>query len=65
LDKYSLFLRSGKKEIVYNWLQCFDIDSLKKEVEDAELNMQSVFSDVCGNEYNSDLTELAVVVEKS
>lgn len=65
LDKYSLFSQSGKNEVVYNWLQCFDIESLKSELTDAQLTVQSIYSDVCGNEYDSDLTEFAVVIEKN
>ncbi len=65
LDKYSLFPESGKNETVYNWLQCYSVDSFKQELEETGLKVQSIYSDVCGNEYDSNLTEFAVVMEKS
>lgn len=64
LDKYSLFPQSGESEVVYNWLQCFSLDTLKQELAGAGLKVQAVYSDVCGNDYNSNLSEFAVVVEK-
>ena len=65
LDQNSLFPESDKHEVVYNWLQCFDPGFLQKELEGTGLEIKSVYSDVCGNEYDSTLTEFAVVMEKS
>ncbi|AJQ94777.1 class I SAM-dependent methyltransferase [Gynuella sunshinyii] len=65
LDKYSLFTQSGKSEVVYNWLQCFSLETLKQELANAGLRVQAVYSDVCGNNYNPNLTEFAVVVERN
>lgn len=62
LDKYSLFSQAGRCEVVYNWLQCFSVETLKQEFEDAGLRVQAVYADVCGHEYHSELTEFAVVV---
>lgn len=64
LDKYSLFTESGKSEVVYNWLQCFDIESFQRELVGTGLRVQSVFADVSGNEYDSDKSEFAVIIEK-
>ncbi len=65
LDKYSIFTESGKQEVVYNWLKCFDLETLKQEFADSGLKVSATYSDVSGNEYNSELTEFAVVVEKN
>jgi len=64
LDMYSLFTQSDKSEVVYNWLQCFNLETLTQELAGAGLKVQAVYSDVCGNEYNSNHTEFAVVVER-
>ncbi|TVZ41012.1 methyltransferase family protein [Alteromonadaceae bacterium 2753L.S.0a.02] len=65
LDKYSLFSQSGKTEVVYNWLQCFSPETLTRELANAGLRVQALYSDVCGNKYHADLLEFAVVVEKT
>ncbi len=64
LDKYSIFTQSGHSEVVYNWLQCFDLEALKQEFAESGLLVTAVYSDVAGKAYNPALTEFAVVVEK-
>lgn len=60
LDKYTVVERS-RTRVIYNWLQCFSVDSLKKEFEGNGLNILGVFSDVSGAAYASESPEIAVV----
>lgn len=60
LDKYTIIEKS-RKRVVCNWLQCFSVDSLKKEFEENGLKIIEIFSDVSGSEYRQDSLEIAVV----
>lgn len=64
LDKYSLFTKSGKQETVFNWLQHFDLISLKKVVAAAGFGVKAYYADVAGTPYSPDGSEFAVVLEK-
>ena len=63
LDKYTIIERKRQREI-YNWLQYFTPESLKKEAHAAGLEIDAVYRDVAGNQYNSGATEFAVVMTK-
>ena len=65
LDKYSLFTESGRTETVYNWLQHYDPDSLKRELAASGFTVKSVYSDVAGGVYDPAHSEFAVVIEKT
>lgn len=65
LDKYSLFSQSGKYEVVYNWLQCYDTESLRAEFKESGLRIESIYSDVSGNEYDSASSEFAVIADQN
>ncbi len=60
LDKYTVVERS-RTRVIYNWLQCFSVDSLKNEFEGNGLNIIEVFSDVSGAAYAPESPEIAVV----
>jgi SAM-dependent methyltransferase len=60
LDKYSIFERSRTREI-YNWLQCYDLASLKQEFRDNGFEIVEHFSNVAGDAYQPGSTEIAVV----
>lgn len=62
LDKYTIIGRSCKREI-YNWLQCFSVDMLERELESTRLEMEEVFGDVAGRPYETQLSEFAVVLK--
>lgn len=64
LDKYTIIEASGRKRVVYNWLQCFSVDSLKDEFERNGLRIDSVYGDVAGRDYDPQSPEFAVVVSK-
>jgi cyclopropane fatty-acyl-phospholipid synthase-like methyltransferase len=60
LDKYTI-IEPRETRVVYNWLQCFTVDSLKAEFRENGLTVEEVYSDVAGSEYREDSPEIAVV----
>ena len=60
LDKYTI-IEESRKRVVYNWLQCFSEESLRKEFEANGFVVEHVFSDVSGRAYTSESKEMAVV----
>ncbi|WP_321423314.1 class I SAM-dependent methyltransferase [uncultured Methanobacterium sp.] len=64
LDKYTIIEASGRKRVVYNWLQCFCVTSLKDEFERNGLRIDNVYGDVAGRDYDPQSPEFAVVVRK-
>jgi 2-polyprenyl-3-methyl-5-hydroxy-6-metoxy-1,4-benzoquinol methylase len=63
LDKYTIIEESGMR-IVYNWLQHFSKDTLKKEFEENGFKEEAYYSDVAGSPYNSESAEIAIVANK-
>ncbi len=63
LDKYTI-VEADRARIVYNWLQYFDLDGLKKEFSDCGFSVEGVFADVAGSPYVSDGGEFAIVGKK-
>ena len=63
LDKYTILEKNRQREI-YNWLQYFTPESLKREVHAAALEIDEVYGDVAGNSYDAGATEFAVVMKR-
>lgn len=63
LDKYALFSKDREWE-VYNWLQYFSLDELRKEIELAGLTIAATYADVAGGDYDEDKSEFAIVLTK-
>jgi 2-polyprenyl-3-methyl-5-hydroxy-6-metoxy-1,4-benzoquinol methylase len=63
LDKYTIIERFQKR-VVYNWLQYFSKDSLRKEFEENGFKVEEVYSDVAGKTFNSESPEIAIIVKK-
>ncbi len=63
LDKYTIIERRRQWE-VYNWLQYFTPESLKQEACAAGLEIDAVYGDLAGNQYDSSAAEFAVVMTK-
>lgn len=63
LDKYVLFEESRTRS-VYNWLQYFTPDTLKREFVDCGLAAEKFFADVSGTSFNPESTEFAIVAKK-
>lgn len=64
LDKYSIF-EVNQSKIVYNWLQYFGEQDLKRELADCGLRVEDIYSDVAGNIYDPQGNEMAVVAKTS
>ena len=60
LDKYTIIGKKDKRE-VYNWLQCFSPESLKKELNESGIEVSEIYSDVAGSGYREDSPEFAIV----
>jgi 2-polyprenyl-3-methyl-5-hydroxy-6-metoxy-1,4-benzoquinol methylase len=64
LDKYTI-IEESRTRIVYNWLQYFSKDSLRKEFEDYGFKVEEIYSNVAGKTFSPDSTEIAIVAKKS
>ncbi len=60
LHKYSITEQSRTRDI-YNWVQCFDPDSIRRELETAGIEFTEHFSNIAGDLWQSDSREIAVV----
>ena len=60
LDKYTIFERDRTREI-YNWLQCFDLASLRDEFRASGFEIFEHFANVAGDAYEPGSTEIAIV----
>ncbi len=63
LDKYTIFEKSKTWE-VYNWLQYYSLNSLKKEFKENGFRIVEHYSDVAGAPYKSGSPEIAIVASK-
>ena len=63
LDKYTI-IEESKTRIVYNWLQYFSMESLSEEFEMNGLKIESFYSNVAGDTFDSETTELALIARK-
>mgnify|MGYP003588695577 CR=1 FL=1 len=64
LDKYTI-IESERTRQVYNWLQYFSPEALERELVEAGFFVKGIYSDVAGNPYNQESSELAVVASKA
>ncbi len=63
LDKYTI-IEESRKRVVYNWLQYFSRDSLRKEFEENGFKIVELYSDVAGKTFAPESTEIAIVAKK-
>ena len=64
LDKYTI-IESDRSRTIYNWLQYFSPESLKKEFAESGFKAEELYSDVAGSPFNPESAEFAVVAGKS
>ncbi len=64
LDKYTI-IEESRRRVVYNWLQYFSEDSLRKEFEENGFKVEEVYSDVAGKTFTPESPEIAIVAKKS
>jgi SAM-dependent methyltransferase len=63
LDKYTI-IEESRNRVVYNWLQYFNEDSLRKEFEENGFKVKEVYSDVAGKTFDPESSEIAIVAKK-
>ena len=63
LDKYTI-IEASRTRVVYNWLQYFSRESLKKEFEENGFVVDSFYSNVAGDPFDPDSTEFAITARK-
>lgn len=63
LDKYTI-VEAGRIRTVYNWLQYFSPDKLGKEFIARGFEIEALLGDVCGNPYNVNASEFALIARK-
>jgi SAM-dependent methyltransferase len=64
VDKYTI-IEKARTWTVYNWLQYFSPDALRKEFEVNGFKIEEFYSDVAGKLFSSKSTEFAIVARKS
>ena len=60
LDKYTI-IEETKTSTVYNWLQYFNENMIRKEFEKNNLQIEELFGDVAGSDFSDMSDEFAVV----
>lgn len=63
LDKYTI-IEKAQTRVVYNWLQYYSIETLRREFEDKGFEVSELYSDVCGLPYDAESLEFAVVARQ-
>ena len=64
LDKYTI-IEETRTRVIYNWLQFFSQDSLRKEFEENGFTVEEFYSDVAGTPIASKSPDIAIVAKKS
>jgi len=63
LDKYTL-IEAQRTRTVYNWLQYFSPEDLKREFAECGFAVEDFYSDVAGSSFSPESGEFAVVAKK-
>ncbi len=63
LDKYEI-IEPHRRRTIFNWLQHFDADSIKHELEGAGFNLDQLTGDLAGADFYPDADELGVVATR-
>ncbi len=63
LDKYTI-IEAGRSHTIYNWLQYFSPEDLRKELKANGFSIENDYSDVAGAPFSSESREFAVVAKK-
>lgn len=62
LDKYEI-VDANRSRTIYNWLQCFDLDSIEQELDRGGLEISAFFGDLTGANLEADPFEFCVVAK--
>ncbi len=63
LDKYTI-IETERTRTIYNWLQYFSVDDIKREFSQSGLTIDNIYSDVAGSPYNPETSEFAITARK-
>jgi len=63
LDKYTI-IEEKRTRVVYNWLQYYSKDSLRKEFEENGFEVEGFYSDVTGTTISPESLEIVIVAKK-
>lgn len=63
LDKYTI-IEEKRNRVIYNWLQYFSQDSLRKEFEENGFEVIEFYSDVAGSTFSLDSNDIAIIAQK-
>lgn len=63
LDKYTI-IEASRQRVVYNWLQYFSEESLRKEFEENGFTVEAIYADVSGKAFGPESAEMAIVAVK-
>jgi cyclopropane fatty-acyl-phospholipid synthase-like methyltransferase len=63
LDKYTI-VETDRIKTIYNWLQCFSPEDIRKELVDCEFKVENYYSDVAGSPFDPESEEFAVIARK-
>ena len=64
LDKYTI-IEEKRTRVIYNWLQHYSEDSLKKEFEENGFTVEGSYSDLTGTAINPESLEIVIIAKKS
>ncbi|MBC8555771.1 MAG: class I SAM-dependent methyltransferase [Candidatus Brocadiales bacterium] len=64
LDKYTI-TEKKQTRIIYNWLQYYSEDSLRKEFEENGFTVKEFYSDLTGTAISPESLEIVIVAKKS
>ena len=63
LDKHTI-IEENKTKVIYNWLKHYSVEEITRELKEAGLIVEEVYTNVAGDEYNEDSLEIAVVAKR-
>ncbi len=63
LDKYTI-IEEKRTRVVYNWLQYYSEDSLRKEFEENGFKIEGLYSDLTGTTISQESLEIVIVAKK-
>jgi len=64
LDKYTI-IEKARIRVIYNWLQYFNQDSLRKEFGENGFEAKEFYSDVAGTTFSPESPDIAIVSGKA
>lgn len=64
LDKYTI-VEASQIKTIYNWLQYFSLEDIKKEFSETGFIIDEYYSDIAGTPFSADSNEFAIIAHKA